>query len=100
MDAIGAEQIAKVKSRGLIESANSDKEAYVKEQDCLKTAGELQYGIDTTVADFQRDYEKRVAEFNQIVFTKQVSLIIANNFVQKINSFHVSLQASQDHYVT
>ena len=56
LDAIGQEQTANIKSKANIERAEADRDAYVREQECEKTAMDTKYSVDTQVADFEKDF--------------------------------------------
>ena len=59
LDAIGQEQTANIKSKAQIERAEADRDAYVREQECEKTAMDTKYSVDTQVADYEKDFKTK-----------------------------------------
>ena len=64
LDAIGQEQTANIKSKATIEKAEADKDAFVQEQECQKNAMDKKYQVDTSIADFEKEFKtKEVISF-------------------------------------
>jgi flotillin len=77
LDAIGQEQTANIKSKANIERAEADKDAYVREQDCEKTAMDTKYQVDTQIADYEKDFKTKKAEYMTVVNTAQAESALA-----------------------
>merc|ERR1712235_26250 len=77
LDAIGQEQTANIKSKAQIERAEADRDAYVREQECKKTAMDTKYSVDTQVADYEKDFKTKKAEFMTAVNTAQAESALA-----------------------
>ena len=59
LDAIGQEQTANIKSKANIEKAEADRDAYVKEEECNKTAMDTKYSVDTAIADYEKEFKTK-----------------------------------------
>ena len=59
LDAIGQEQTANIKSKATIEKAEADKDAFVQEQECQKNAMDKKYQVDTSIADFEKEFKTK-----------------------------------------
>ena len=59
LDAIGQEQTAKIKSKAAIEKAEADRDAFIQEQECQKNAMDKKYQVDTSIADFEKEFKTK-----------------------------------------
>merc|ERR1711973_707773 len=69
LEAIGRAETAKVVSRAAIEKANAERDAFLKEQSCEKDKQNVRFEVDTNIADFQKAFEAKKAEFETVVNT-------------------------------
>merc|ERR1711892_1157210 len=61
LDAIGQEQTANIKSKATIEKAEADRDAFIQEQECSKNAMDKKYQVDTSIADFEKEFKTKEA---------------------------------------
>ena len=59
LDAIGQEQTANIKSKAAIEKAEADRDAFIQEQECQKNAMDKKYQVDTSIADFEKEFKTK-----------------------------------------
>ena len=59
LDAIGQEQTANIKSKATIEKAEADRDASIQEQECQKNAMDKKYQVDTSIADFEKEFKTK-----------------------------------------
>ena len=59
LDAIGQEQTANIKSKATIEKAEADRDAFIQEQECSKNAMDKKYQVDTSIADFEKEFKTK-----------------------------------------
>jgi len=77
LDAIGQEQTANIKSKADIERAEADRDAYVKEKEAEKIAEVARNRVETSIADYEKEYKTKQAEFNTVVNTAQAESALA-----------------------
>ena len=63
LDALGQEQTSNIKSKAAILQAAADRAAYIREEECKKEALEVKYETDTLIADYEKNYETKKAEY-------------------------------------
>ena len=59
LDALGHEQTAIIKSKANVESAEADRDAFVREKACEKRSMDTRYTVDKEVADYERDFSSK-----------------------------------------
>jgi len=63
LEALGQEQTSNIKSKAAILEAAADRAAYIREEECQKESLEVKYETDTLIADYEKTYETKKAEY-------------------------------------
>ena len=75
LDVIGQEQAAKVKAKAQIESAEADRDAFVKEEHCAKISMDTKFKVDRCISDFQKDFKTKEVLICIIIFDEGILLV-------------------------
>merc|ERR1711892_1269598 len=54
-----------------LKDAEADLDAFIQEQECSKNAMDKKYQVDTSIADFEKEFKTKEAEYRTVVNTKK-----------------------------